>query len=180
MNTEVLCSINPPIWRWMLYNLSSNQLIRDLKHTEMYDAENIIDRTCEQLWGSRDNDNNETLMLNIRYRQLRFLGSIMCKVGLESLILTGQIDYKRDEWKQLNGFRFQLLCIKHIFLSIVLHFLLFQLCAILVLEVIDDSSPKPISLLVWIHGMRIYHNSYNLYSDYYPQLWCYYQCDVTT
>ncbi len=40
------------------------------------------------------------LILNIRKRQLKFLGHIMRKEGLENLILTGRIEGKRDKGNQ--------------------------------------------------------------------------------
>ncbi len=36
------------------------------------------------------------LILNIKKRQVKFLGHIMRKEGLENLILTGQIEGKRE------------------------------------------------------------------------------------
>lgn len=45
-------------------------------------------------------ETKKTLILNIRKRELNFLGHIIRKVGLENLILTGQIGSKRDRGKQ--------------------------------------------------------------------------------
>ena len=89
----------------------SSRMRRRLEATEMWFYRRMLRISWTQHVSNyevlRRMQTKRRLMLDIRKRQLKFLGHIMRKKGLKNLILTGRIEEGRDRGKKrptyLNG-----------------------------------------------------------------------------